>query len=136
VLLHPPRCKAPRLVTRYSSAGIASPGGVAAEFMNEPSEVCRQVLDRLSDYLDGELAPEAAAEVQRHLQMCISCLAFAQALRRTIDRCRHYRPEARPRPLSPSSRAQLLRAWQTALAGRRNSNRQCGEGYCAEDTTR
>ena len=87
--------------------------------------ICQQVLARLSDYLDGDLDTEAMAEVERHLQGCLPCLAFADALQRTIELCRRYRPSVRPRPLTPSAHAELRKAWQTAVAGRqRDSNRE------------
>ena len=51
--------------------------------------------DRLSDYVDGALTPDEAAEVERHMKTCASCardvdrlhalLATAAVLPRTID---------------------------------------------------
>ena len=80
--------------------------------------MCRQVLARLSDYLDGDLDAETRTAVERHLQGCLPCLAFADTLRRTIELCRRHRPTVLPRPLTASARAELRRAWRTALAGR------------------
>jgi anti-sigma factor RsiW len=37
---------------------------------------CTEVLERLSDYLDGDLAAEARAEVDAHLQGCAACTRF------------------------------------------------------------
>ena len=34
---------------------------------------CREVIERLWEYLDGELAAEEAAAVHRHLGECSSC---------------------------------------------------------------
>lgn len=84
--------------------------------------MCQQVLARLSEYLDGDLNTEARTEVERHLQGCPTCLASADALRRTIELCRRYRPALGPRPLTPSARDELRKAWQTAVAGRQKDS--------------
>ncbi len=79
---------------------------------------------RLSDYLDRDLDPKTGAEVERHLRECGPCLAFADSLRRIVELCRGYELGVKPRPLTPSARAQLESAWQKALARqRRASNR-------------
>lgn len=88
----------------------------AAELLNLASKNCWRVLDRLSDYLDGELDPETTAEVRRHLQECLSCGSSAEALRRIMERCHRYGTEVRPHPLTAASREQLRRAWQAAVA--------------------
>jgi anti-sigma factor RsiW len=93
--------------------------------MNEDSSgACEQVVAWLSDYLDEEMDAAAALEVERHLRRCGACLAYADSLRRTIELCHGYRPGLKPRPLTPSARAELESAWEKALAGRRHgSNR-------------
>lgn len=37
---------------------------------------CFEVLERLSDYVDGELPPEAKAQVDAHLAGCDACTKF------------------------------------------------------------
>lgn len=34
---------------------------------------CREALERLYEYLDGELEPESADEVRRHVEVCEAC---------------------------------------------------------------
>lgn len=34
---------------------------------------CQEALERLYEYLDGELTPHAADEVRRHLALCQAC---------------------------------------------------------------
>ncbi len=41
---------------------------------------CRQVLDRLGDYLDGDLAPAARAAVETHLRGCDACARLGGAV--------------------------------------------------------
>jgi anti-sigma factor (TIGR02949 family) len=45
---------------------------------------CGQVLDRLSDYLDGELAAEPCAALEAHLRGCDGCTRFGGELRATV----------------------------------------------------
>jgi anti-sigma factor RsiW len=41
--------------------------------------------DRMSDYLDGELATRARRRMERHLSECEECRRLLQGLRRTLD---------------------------------------------------
>ena len=41
---------------------------------------CFEVLEQLSDYLDGELSPQAKAKVDAHLAGCAECRAVAADL--------------------------------------------------------
>jgi hypothetical protein len=50
--------------------------------MEEPR--CREVIDRLSEFLDGELDQSAAELVALHLEGCASCAQFARELALTI----------------------------------------------------
>lgn len=45
---------------------------------------CGQALDRLSDYLDDELAPDARLAVEDHLRGCDGCARFGGELRATV----------------------------------------------------
>lgn len=35
---------------------------------------CREVLDRVYEYLDGEMTPDDCAQIRQHLQECGPCL--------------------------------------------------------------
>ena len=64
------------------------------------SAECRDIFANLSEYLDGELAPESCERMRRHIEACPECVAFIQDLKRAIDRCRALdvcpAPEAKP----------------------------------------
>jgi anti-sigma factor RsiW len=47
-------------------------------------ERCREVRAQMSDFLDGELDPRAAAGVERHARWCPNCRRMLANLRRTI----------------------------------------------------
>lgn len=40
---------------------------------------------RMSDYLDGDLAPAGATRMERHLGECAECRRLLAGLRRTLD---------------------------------------------------
>lgn len=66
---------------------------------------CREIFERLSEYLDHELDPELCSKIERHLDGCEPCEAFLESLRRTIGHVGRARSEGLPDDL----RAQLRR---------------------------
>jgi anti-sigma factor RsiW len=46
---------------------------------------CREVLDFLMAYLDGELTPEVRSEFERHLAVCPPCVEYLSSYRRTVE---------------------------------------------------
>lgn len=46
---------------------------------------CRQLLGSLSDYVDGELADEICAEIERHMAGCERCRIVVDTLRKTVE---------------------------------------------------
>ncbi len=47
-------------------------------------ENCRDLLDGLSDFLDGEASAELCAEIQRHMADCKKCRVVVDTLRKTV----------------------------------------------------
>lgn len=45
---------------------------------------CKHVWERISEYLDGTLSPEALAEVQNHLEHCEICSAILDSTRNIL----------------------------------------------------
>ena len=64
---------------------------------------CREMFERLSEYVDGELSQEICQEIQRHMEGCDPCVAFAKTLKKTADLCRRL-PS---RPIPPEVAAEL-----------------------------
>lgn len=61
---------------------------------------CQEALERLYEYLDGELTPESAEEVRRHVKICDACypeVSFTTEFRDALHRA------ARGQPVSPDS---------------------------------
>jgi anti-sigma factor RsiW len=63
---------------------------------------CHEVLERLSDYLDDELLPEARAAVEAHLRGCDGCARFGGEFTSTVRALRDHLLRA------PSPPARLL----------------------------
>ena len=46
---------------------------------------CERLLGSLSEYIDGELAPEFCQELEKHLAGCENCRVVFNTTKRTID---------------------------------------------------
>jgi len=53
-------------------------------------EPCRRLLDRLCDYLDGELDPALCADLERHMVECEACAVVVETTRHTIALYRQF----------------------------------------------
>jgi anti-sigma factor RsiW len=51
---------------------------------------CGQVLDRLSDYLDGDLSAAEVSRVEEHLRGCDGCARFGGELRGVVESLRRH----------------------------------------------
>ncbi len=45
---------------------------------------CREVVDFLASYLEGELPPDVHADFQRHLGRCAGCVQYLESYREAI----------------------------------------------------
>jgi len=52
--------------------------------MEDPLLTCRELIDFLAAYLDGELAPEARAAFEVHRSLCPDCVGYLASYRETI----------------------------------------------------
>jgi mycothiol system anti-sigma-R factor len=72
-----------------------------------PTEACRDALERVFEYLDGELEGATREQVEEHFRVCGNCypaLAYETSFREALQRLR--RGEAAP----PSTRERILAA--------------------------
>jgi anti-sigma factor (TIGR02949 family) len=72
------------------------------------SRECREIFERLSEYLDGELDPDLCSSLESHMDGCDPCQAFMESLRRTVRLVR----DQDPRKVPP----EVIRAVRAALA--------------------
>lgn len=67
---------------------------------------CRELLSRLSEYIDGELDVAVCDQVDAHMEGCAPCQRFVEALRRTVRLV-----ESEPsEPLPDRARAEIREA--------------------------
>jgi len=71
---------------------------------------CREVLDLLTEYLDGALAPLEHARVAAHLEECEACAPYLEQFTATIEVTGALREEAVPDDVRESLLA-AFRAW-------------------------
>jgi anti-sigma factor RsiW len=45
---------------------------------------CRELIDFIAGYVDGDLDPAARADFERHLGVCPSCRAYLDSYRKTM----------------------------------------------------
>lgn len=65
---------------------------------------CRDIVELLGDYLDGELGHSTAEALKAHLADCRECTAFINTYRGTVQMTRQLREEDIP----PALRERLL----------------------------
>lgn len=69
---------------------------------------CGKHLERISQYLDGELSEKECLEVERHLAECPECAACLDSIRKTIRLCREMGREKVPADAARRLRENLL----------------------------
>ena len=104
VRLHRARLMARKELT--NPAETVNPGSRQGKPSESHPVECREIFANLSDYLDGELAPEGCDRIRRHIEACPTCVAFIQDLKRAIDRCRSF--DACPEAAAPPALRRLL----------------------------
>jgi anti-sigma factor RsiW len=68
---------------------------------------CQEIVELVTDYLEGVLDPDIAAEVEAHLELCDGCDIYVEQMRATI-RALGGVPVA---TLSEAAQAELTRAF-------------------------
>lgn len=71
---------------------------------------CKEMVEHLSDYLDGDLDAALKETIEAHGGECPPCRAFIRTLRRTVEAVRSLPRE----PLPPAARRALARALRNA----------------------
>jgi predicted anti-sigma-YlaC factor YlaD len=72
--------------------------------MNKEHQDCHEMLQTLSDYVDGELDPVLCAELQRHMSECKNCRVVVDTLQKTIELYQVVEEEERPLPTDVRNR--------------------------------
>jgi anti-sigma factor RsiW len=69
---------------------------------------CQEIVELVTDYLEGVLDPDMAAEVEAHLELCDGCDIYVEQMRATI-RALGKVPVS---TLSEAAQAELTRAFR------------------------
>ena len=70
--------------------------------------VCRDLVELVTDFLEGELSWRRRRQVERHLAACDGCSAYVEQVRLAIRAAGELPPE----PVDPHVREELLRAFR------------------------
>ncbi|MBI5816572.1 MAG: zf-HC2 domain-containing protein [Nitrospinae bacterium] len=54
---------------------------------------CREIFEKISDYIDRDLDPDICGQIEAHIKGCEPCVAFINTLRRAVEL---YRKEGSP----------------------------------------
>lgn len=80
----------------------------------EPAELtCKELVELVTDYLEGGMGPEGRARFEEHLAMCEGCTSYVDQMRRTIEMLGRLTEESIPF----SAKVELMqtfRHWKTA----------------------
>ncbi len=49
------------------------------------SPQCKELMTRLSEYIDGELEEDLCAEIDKHLAVCEDCRILVDTFRKTVE---------------------------------------------------
>ena len=63
-------------------------------------ERCREMFEKLSEYIDRELDEVTCKDIEEHAQNCIPCQVCLGTLKQTIDLCKEMKPEPVPEDFS------------------------------------
>jgi anti-sigma factor RsiW len=69
---------------------------------------CQEIVELVTDYLEGALDPEMTAEVEAHLELCDGCDTDVEQMRTTVRALGRVPVES----LSEDAQAELVRAFR------------------------
>jgi anti-sigma factor RsiW len=74
---------------------------------------CQEVVELVTEYLEGALTPEAAAAFEDHLAICEGCVAYLEQLREAVRLAGTLHQEDVPEPLM-GRLLEAFRGWRRA----------------------
>jgi anti-sigma factor RsiW len=73
---------------------------------------CREYLENLCAYVDGEADASICREIEKHLEGCPDCRIMVDTLRQTVRLCREGKEEHLPEALKARMEDILNRKWK------------------------
>lgn len=81
--------------------------------MTEPGLLCVEVVELVSDYLDGDLDAGTRRRIEEHLALCPPCRVYVEQVRGTVRALGHLPPDE----LSEEAVAEIETAFATFRRG-------------------
>jgi anti-sigma factor RsiW len=81
-----------------------------------PGLTCRELVELVSDYLEGALPPADRARFETHIAGCVNCAAYLRQMRETLTLVGTLPAEALSAEAEEELRA-AFREWRTQTAG-------------------
>ena len=72
---------------------------------------CREYIEELNSFLDGELDDELCHEIEEHIGQCNNCRIMVDTMRQTVALCREGRREKLPPTLEDKLSSKLRERW-------------------------
>lgn len=69
---------------------------------------CRQLVEMVTDYLEGQLSPADSARLEQHLVICDPCVHYVEQTRLTVEALKRLPQQ----PPAPAAREALLQAFR------------------------
>ena len=69
---------------------------------------CRELVELVTEYLEGAMSPSETARLEEHLQACRGCRSYLDQMQRTIQVVGHVPEES----VTPSAQEDLLKVFQ------------------------
>ena len=79
--------------------------------MDDEEVACRQVVELVTDYLEGDLPEPLRAAVERHLSECPHCIDYVEQMRVTAASL----PQVPIETISPAARDELVAAFRSLI---------------------
>jgi anti-sigma factor RsiW len=76
---------------------------------------CEDLIQNLSDYIDGELDPELCSELEEHLKDCKNCRLMLDTMKMTVKLCKDGERRELPAGLNKKLNEQLARRWKNTF---------------------
>jgi RNA polymerase sigma-70 factor (ECF subfamily) len=73
---------------------------------------CREYLENLCAFVDGEADDSVCREIEKHLADCPDCRIMVDTLRQTVRLCREGKEEHMPEALKARMEEMLARKWK------------------------
>ena len=76
---------------------------------------CRDLLDALSDYVDGELDESLCSDIEEHLKGCNPCRVEVDTVKRTVTLFKDHLPYEIPLPVQDRLQSVLRGRWRQKM---------------------